>query len=80
MSHVGARSERSTFVTIAGNTCDRYNNRVIRDNARVCQRDSSQHASRMRSTPNTAAQCCRRERCVSVFEVIGQAVVSEYVS
>jgi len=48
--------------------------RVIRDDVRVCQRDSS------RSIDRTQLQCCRRERCVSIVEVIGQVVVSEYVS
>ena len=40
--------------------------RVIRDDVRVCQRDSS------RSIDRTQLQCCRRERCVSVVEVIGK--------
>ena len=44
--------------------------RVIRDNTGVCQRDSSHAIDR------TQLQCCHRERCVSVVEVIGQVVVS----
>ena len=48
--------------------------RVIRDNTGVCQRDSSHAIDR------TQLQCCHRERCVSIVEVIGQVVVSEYVS
>eukprot|EP00966_Prymnesium_polylepis_P219529 5078917-Prymnesium_polylepis.1 len=69
----GARSERSTFVQLSLET-RAIVNRVIRDNVCVCQRDSSHAIDR------TQLQCCRRERCVSVAEVIGQAVVSEYVS
>ena len=51
--------------------------RVIRDNTGVChcQRDSSHAIDR------TQLQCCHRVGLrVSIVEVIGQVVVSEYVS